>query len=310
MLVETDRQTLSVATRSLETAWRQVRGAERDDTWCVETLGLHEEEKETLRRQLREAPGHVDPAARFLVGATNGMMYRHLIGHLASYPIPEIRLEAASNRTLLDIGCNWGRWCVAAARLGYRPIGIDPSLGAVLAARRVCLQFKISAEFVVGDARFLPFRENSLENVFSYSVLQHFPKNEATTAFAEAWRVLRIGGVGMVQMANRAGLRCLYHQIRRGFREPRNFEVRYWGIEEMRRMLMNIGADASFSVDCFFGIGLQANDIALMSARQAAVIRCSERLRSWSMRLPLLTRVADSVYVRFKKPREGSQRST
>jgi SAM-dependent methyltransferase len=276
----------------------------------VETLGLHEEEKETLRQQLREAPGHVDPAARFLVGATNGMMYRHLIGHLASYPIPEIRLEAASNRTLLDIGCNWGRWCVAAARLGYRPIGIDPSLGAVLAARRVCLQFKISAEFVVGDARFLPFRENSLENVFSYSVLQHFPKNEATTAFAEARRVLRIGGVGMVQMANRAGLRCLYHQIRRGFREPRNFEVRYWGIEELRRMLVNIGADPSFSADCFFGIGLQASDIALMSARHAAVVRCSERLRSWSVRLPLLTQVADSIYVRFEKPRESPHRPT
>ncbi len=114
----------------------------------------------------------------------------------------------------------------------------------------------------------------------------------------------------MVQMANRVGLRCLYHQVRRGFREPRNFEVRYWGIEEMRRMLMNIGVDASFSVDCFFGIGLQASDIELMSEWHAAVIRCSERLRSWSVHLPLFTRVADSVYVQFEKSGEGPQRPT
>ena len=37
---------------------------------------------------------------------------------------------------LLDLGSSWGRWSIAAARKGYSVVGLDPSLGAVLAARR------------------------------------------------------------------------------------------------------------------------------------------------------------------------------
>ena len=36
---------------------------------------------------------------------------------------------------LLDIGCSWGRWSLAAAARGYDAVGIDPSLGAIMAAR-------------------------------------------------------------------------------------------------------------------------------------------------------------------------------
>ena len=309
LLLDDERQTLGVAGESLKQAWRHVRGEQPDDPWCVETLGLHQAEKEALRHQLSQPLAPVDPAVGFLVGATNGIMYRHLIGRLSSYPIPEIRLEATAGRRLLDIGCSWGRWCVAAGRKGYQPIGLDPSLGAVLAARRVCSQLGVRADFVVGDARFLPFSARSFENVFSYSVLQHFPKADAAKAFAEALRALTPGGEGMVQMPNWIGIRCLYHQARRGFRKPRGFEVRYWGLGELRRMVERTGARATLSVDCFFGLGLQASDIHFMSGLRAAIMHASERLRQLSAPVPLLTRVADSVYVRFEKSIDDADQS-
>src|SRR5207245_78376 len=65
--------------------------------------------------------------------------------------------------------------------------------------------------------------------VSSYSVLQHFEKADATRALSEARRVLVEGGIAHVQMANRYGVRSLYHQAARGFRQPTDFEVRYWG---------------------------------------------------------------------------------
>ena len=45
---------------------------------------------------------------------------------------------------LLDIGCSWGRWSLAAARKGYSVVGIDPSLGAVMAARRIKITYEAS----------------------------------------------------------------------------------------------------------------------------------------------------------------------
>jgi hypothetical protein len=26
---------------------------------------------------------------------------------------------------LVDLGCNWGRWCIAAGRMGFLPVGVD-----------------------------------------------------------------------------------------------------------------------------------------------------------------------------------------
>ena len=116
--------------------------------------------------------------------ARAGSHWRHrrhpvslLIGRLPKYPIPDIPLEEGRGRTLVDIGCNWGRWTVAAARRGYRPIGVDPSLEALLGrAEPVCGQLGVEADFVIGDARHLPLRTASIDTAFSYSVIQHFSR--------------------------------------------------------------------------------------------------------------------------------------
>ena len=98
--------------------------------------------------------GEIDGAVQELVAHTNGFLYLPLVQRLKRYPIPELRLpEAVGDQTLLDLGCGWGRWCVAAARKGYRAVGIDPSLRHVLAARRVCEQLGVASRFLVADAR-------------------------------------------------------------------------------------------------------------------------------------------------------------
>ena len=74
------------------------------------------------------------------VAATCGTMYVPKIGKLSSYPIPTLRLPPGNGRVFVELGCGWGRWCIAAARAGYVPIGIDPMLGAVRAARRVPIE--------------------------------------------------------------------------------------------------------------------------------------------------------------------------
>ena len=100
------------------------------------------------------------------ISATCGNLYRHLIGNVREYPIPELRLPPGDGRTFLEVGCNWGRWCVSAARSGYRAVGVDPSLDAIRAARRVAEQLGVDATYLVADARHLPFADASFDAVF------------------------------------------------------------------------------------------------------------------------------------------------
>ena len=92
------------------------------------------------------------------------------------------------------------------------PVGIDPSLNGVLAARRVTQQLGIDACFAVADGRYLPFRTGTFDQVFSYSVLQHLSKPDVCEILTDVARVLRPGGRSLIQMANMFGVRCLYHQ--------------------------------------------------------------------------------------------------
>lgn len=161
-------------------------------------------------------PSHceVDPYVQENISATNGRMYRGLIGRLRDYPLPTLRLpRAAPFQVFLDIGCNWGRWSIAAARLGYRPIGIDPSLEAIRAARRVARQLGIRADFLVADGRYLPFADASIDLAFSYSVLQHFSKPDASSVLREIRRVIKTDGSALIQMANGLSVLGLNHQL-------------------------------------------------------------------------------------------------
>lgn len=241
--------------------------------------------------------GEIDPLVQEIVGATSGHLYLPLINKLSRYPIPDIRLPPGRGETLLDLGCNWGRWCVAAARKGYNPVGIDPSLAGIVAARKVSRQLGVTAHFVVADARYLPFRPRTFDVVFSYSVLQHLSKDNVRVALGEVARVLRPGGTSLIQMAHRVGVRSLYHQAKRRFREPREFEVRYWSVPELRSTFSGIIGASSFSVDGYFGLGIQKADVDLLPFRYRLVVNSSELLRAVSKRIPWMTRFADSLYV-------------
>jgi SAM-dependent methyltransferase/uncharacterized protein YbaR (Trm112 family) len=297
LLADDCEQTIGVAEESIVEARRAARGEPRGDPLFVGTLGINAQEKAQLVADYASGQAHMDPVARFMIGATNGILYRNLIGKIDEYPIPELRLPVGNGKRLLDIGCNWGRWSIAASELEYRTVGLDPSLGAIMAAKRITRDLGLPVDFVVGDARFLPFADNTFDAVFSYSVLQHFSKGDVATCVSEIGRVLKPAGTSLIQMPNFLGMRCLFHQAKRLFRQPRGFEVRYWATDELRRVFSSAIGPTRLSVDCFFGIGLQPADARFMPPARRTLIRVSELLRKLSDRVPLLPAVADSLYV-------------
>jgi SAM-dependent methyltransferase/uncharacterized protein YbaR (Trm112 family) len=240
----------------------------------------------------------IDQDVQELVRATCGNLYQHLVGNLTSYPIPEVRLPPGEGRTLLDVGCNWGRWTIAAANRGYVATGVDPSLRGIVAASRVASQLGVEAQFVLGDARHLPFPDDSFDVVFSYGVYQHFTKKAVQTSFDEVGRVLKPGGTAMVQLANVWGARSLMNQAReRRFREPRHiFDVRYWGPHELRDELARRVGPTELVADGFITLNPQPADLHLFPRRYRAIVHVSEALRKASDRVPPLVNAADSLY--------------
>ena len=228
---------------------------------------------------------------------TSGNLYKTVEGEIFRYPIPEIRLPAGNGERLLDIGCNWGRWSVAAGQRGYRPVGIDPSLDAVLAAGRVTRQLRVEASFVVGDARFLPFREDSFDVVFSYGVFQHFSKQNTRISLEEIARVLKPGMKTYLQMPNRYGIRQYYQHWKRGFTEGEGFEIRYWTPSELLETFRDQFGRTEMSADGYFGLGIQKRDVDLLPLKYKAVVYASEAVRKASKMIPPLIKVADSVYL-------------
>ncbi len=278
-----------------------VSDAEQTHIEGTRSLAVAESRDVSSLPKFSVAPDEIDPFVRNVIGATNGGLYQHLVGTLKEYPIPRLRLPAGENKLFLEVGCNWGRWCIAAARAGYRPIGIDPSLKSVRAANRVARQLGIEAAYVVADGRYLPFRDQSLDQVFSYSVLQHLSKENAITTLWEIRRTLRAGGGALVQMPNVFGLRCLYHQIRRGFREARDFEVRYWKPAELVAAFDNAVGPSELSVDGYFSLNVQPTDLHLLPTRYRALVHVSEALRRASDKAPFLVKVADSLYINSQR---------
>lgn len=243
----------------------------------------------------------VDPFVQEAIAATGGYLYRPLMGNLARYPIPELRLPPSNGARFLELGCNWGRWCISAARNGYAAVGMDPSLYAVRAAQRVAKQLNIKCSFLVADARHLPFRDAVCDVVFSYSVLQHLAKPDVERALIETRRVLAQDGLCFVQLPNVYGARNLYMQAKRGFRDAQDFDVRYWRPRELRETFTRCIGAACLSVDGFFSLNAQTSDLDLLPPPYRLVVYVSDLLRSASAHIPWLKNVADSLYISARK---------
>jgi SAM-dependent methyltransferase/uncharacterized protein YbaR (Trm112 family) len=275
-----------------------VPGAEATHAECERSLREAEEQARAPQKGVMEASaqGGVDPFVQKIVAGTCGIMYIPLVGKLKRYPIPELPLPAGRGERLLEIGCNWGRWCISAKRKGYRPVGIDPSLEAVRAAARVARQTGEAASYLAADARHLPFSDGCFDVAFSYSVFQHFSRENFRSSLEEIARVIRRPGRSLIQMPNRYGPVNLIFQLLRGRKAAEGFDIRYWKPGDLKRLLEETLGPTRWFVDGYFSLNSQRSDIDLLPPLYQGVVAASEILKKTSRRIEFLKYSADSLY--------------
>jgi len=214
------------------------------------------------------------------------------------YPIPEFPTNFAGNH-VLDIGCNWGRWSIAGAKVGYKIVGMDIHLKSLMCARWLSQKLTPSNEpfFVLADARHMPFAPESFDGVFSYSVLQHFSKTNAMRILAEVQRVMKTNAKALIQMPNKVGLRNRLALASRMFSEGSEFDVRYYSIGELLVLFGDIIGKSEWYVDCFLGLNVHAHDRELIPPSKRWIIDLADLLLRASEKFPAIRQFCDSVFV-------------
>jgi ubiquinone/menaquinone biosynthesis C-methylase UbiE len=96
-------------------------------------------------------------------------------------------------KRVLEVGCGLGVFCMHVARNGGEAIGLDISKSAILEAKDLTRKYAVdNVEFVVSDARYLPFIDRSEDIIVSSETLEHIANHEK--AFHEFARIIDNSG--------------------------------------------------------------------------------------------------------------------
>jgi len=194
---------------------------------------------------------------------------------------------------------------VGAGKAGFATLGLDVHLNAVAAAYRVSRQMGYPGEYACADIEVLPIHSDTVDMIFSYSVLQHLDKSKVARIFREAWRVLKPGAAMVVQLPNSFGIYNVLLQLRRGFREAKTgtFQMRYWSKRAIREAVNEAGfTDVKIRADGFFSQNPQLSDLDLLAPMGKFVVLVSHAGAAIANRVSPLIALADSFWVAARKP--------
>lgn len=234
------------------------------------------------------------------IKATSGYLYK--IKNLKDYPIPKTEIDDTylKDKNLLDIGCGWGRWTFSFSKKTNLSVGIDVSLNALISANNVAEELNLNCLFLYADSRNLPFKDNTFDNVFSYSVLQHLSSFNLYRTLKSSQRVLKNGGFAKFQLMNIFALRNLYIQIKRGFRKPIDFEVRYHNISRLSKVFNKIFKEVQIS-NCSFFTQARIEDYSYLVFFGKIIIIFSYIFNKLGKYFSFMSRISENFYVSCKK---------
>ena len=205
--------------------------------------------------------------------------------------------------TLLDIGCNWGRWSASRRRgSDIRWLESTRLSAPSWRQRRVARSLGVEARFAVADGRFLPFPAESYDQAFCTVCSRHLSRIRC----GHGARGGRQGSQARRGQSNPDAERT---------RSPLHVPSGQAGIQGSpwvrSSLLVAQSTTGRLPGEQSARLGVvgrllpstevQASDIALMTGPKKVVLRVSEALKAMSRRVPLLGSVADSLYVTSRR---------
>lgn len=161
-----------------------------------------------------------DLGVEFLFLGTADVMRRQLIP-----PVTRFVREHGEDLRLLDVACGTGRTLrqMAVAHPKLRYYGLDLSPYYLQVAREVLSDVE-DLSLVAENAEAMPFRDDHFDVVTSVHLFHELPRNARRNVYREMWRVLRPGGLLVIedsgQLAESEEVSFFLGQFSKEFHEP------------------------------------------------------------------------------------------
>jgi len=140
-----------------------------------------------------------------------------------------------TDKNILETGSGTGRVSLRLAKEGANVLLLDVSPVAVKFSKETFKRFQLDGLFIVGDIFHLPFKDSTLNVVWSSGVIEHYAPIDQKKAFDEDLRVLKRGGSSIIIVPNSAAV--VYNFFRKldmkmgrwkfGYEEPMCFKELY-----------------------------------------------------------------------------------
>lgn len=171
------------------------------------------------------------------------------------------QLKNAHKKTALEIGHGGGRLLYGAAKTFNKVIGVDIHDNNDLVEKELIKRNVKNFTLIKGDGKSLPVKDDSVDVVFSFIVLQHIEKISILKAYIkETYRVLKKGGFAvlffgrMYEFSTNTNIGLLYQVDNilenlnsKGYRELFQ-RVNYTNLQVSRKYAKQLCGKAGFSV--------------------------------------------------------------
>jgi SAM-dependent methyltransferase/uncharacterized protein YbaR (Trm112 family) len=238
------------------------------------------------------------------IAATNGIQYVDKVGKMQDYPAYELPIEKVKEGIMLDIGCGWGRWLIAGIKKGYIPVGIDLRLEFCETTLATLKNNNSNGYVVVADLKELPFKNNTFDFIWSFSVIQHTHKDRLINCLQHIRRILKGGGFTKLEFPNEDGFRNKMGPVKEtqvNALDYNSWDVRYYTIDQYRDFVSAIFNNFKYSVHSFLGIGVLKEDLRYVSIKNKILCGISLVFTAIAKIIKPLKQFSDSIYIKAMK---------
>jgi SAM-dependent methyltransferase len=177
--------------------------------------------------------------------------YAAVAEHIDAVPPRDLlnRIAIAPGQDVLDVAAGTGNLALRAAAAGARVVGLDLAPELFAAARRREAEYRVTVEWIEGDAEALPFPDASFDHVLSVFGVQFAPRHQV--AADEMARVCRPGGqLGLVNWTPSGVIGELFSVMKGYLPAPPAYASAppLWGSEShVRSLFADTGVELTFA---------------------------------------------------------------
>lgn len=150
-------------------------------------------------------------------------------------------------KKILEIGAGSGRDSFPLARAGAKIYQLDYSQNSLSILKHLAEAEQLETTIIGGDTLSLPFHNDSFDIVFHQGLLEHFRKPQAEILLRENIRVLRKGGLLLVDVPQRYHLYTVAKHILIAFNKWFAGWERSFSIGELRSIIRKEGLEVIHS---------------------------------------------------------------